>query len=137
MKNVKKMYPKSWKDLKKVKGYYVSTNSYIVPYKNKTCKDCKNIITKKKYAKSILVLPQLIQLRDRYWKISNWKPDWSTISSAGNDPKYCIIFYNDTIEIKKYYYIPHTFSFKTREIAEHFLKYHYSLLKTWFEIKKY
>ena len=66
--------PKSWENLIKIDGYYVSSQSDI-KYCYENCADSinRNVFPTKEEAEACLALAQLCQLRDRY--NDGWKPN--------------------------------------------------------------
>ena len=74
---------------------------------------------------SLYALSQLYDLRQEYWRIANWEPDWQdgyqlkhVIKNFDGDPK---IFVTRTTR--------HFLAFPTREQANHFLKHHQDLIE--------
>ena len=114
----------SWKDLKKIEGYYISTSSYIAdsglvaPHQ-----EHKNIFLNEKYAKSALALAQISQLLPYYDTDVKW--DSTT-------PKHCIYRQKGKIAINTLISSFEILAFNTREEAERFLKYNEQLVKDYF-----
>jgi hypothetical protein len=111
-KEIKKELPKSWEELEKVDGYFVTVNGFVKPLTNFSIK-YKNVFTTKKQAQASIALAQLSQLREVYRQ--GWKPE----SNAG--VKYSIRKIEQKLEIINYYEIRYFLSFQSQEIAEQFL----------------
>lgn len=116
---------KKWEDFGMVSGWFVgydsniSSHSSIVAYTYD-----RNVFPTKKEANAYgLVLPQLLQWRDKV--NGDWKADWS----RDIEKKYCIIQMENEIGIVVYHYTYSPLHFKTEEIAEQFLKDHKSLIE--------
>jgi hypothetical protein len=114
-KEIKKQLPKSWEELERLDGCYVSLNSglmqdygFSLNYSN------KNIFKTKEQAEASIALAQLSQLRDVYRQ--GWTPDW-------NDGKIksCIVFYKNDLNIDSYHSSNNFLSFQSKEIAQEFL----------------
>lgn len=123
-KKVEKELPKSWEDLKFVRGFYVTDDGYI--------DDCsmvdtismnKSVFPTEEEAEACLALAQLCQLRDRY--NDGWKPDWNK-----DDDKYTIIYCSDKIDTSFSVYAQRILSFKTVELRDKFLKNFRDLIET-------
>lgn len=89
----KKSLPKTWDQLKYVRGFWVNSDSIIHPV-NKciTAPLSRNIFATKEQAEASVALAQLSQLREVYR--NGWIPDWND----GNQFKYCIEFYEKKIK---------------------------------------
>jgi len=84
-----KELPKTWEELKTIKGYYVDDKSELskVNIHNAMTVDMnKNIFPTKELAEASLALAQLLQLRDVY--NGNWKVD---LNNKPNEMRYIII----------------------------------------------
>lgn len=110
--------PKTWKELKKISGYYVTSSSTIQDH----CEEefisntDKNVFATKEQAEASQALAQLSQLREVYRQ--GWVPDWSN----GDQLKYCI-HYGDTLIKLTYMRQESQFlSFQSKVIAEQFLE---------------
>jgi hypothetical protein len=120
---------KDWEDLGWIGGYNIKAKSEIsdfiwVPVSD----DNKNIYTTKKHAKSALAMAQLSQLMQNLDDECN--VDWSRRGVS----KSCIKKVNNIIinETAGEYY--HFLAFKTRKIAEAFMKKHERLIKDYYMI---
>jgi hypothetical protein len=115
-KEIKKGLPKTWEELIRVKGYYVTSGSYPSNCNGVTEKTNKNVFATAEQAEAALAMAQLSQLRDAYRQ--GWKPDWKN----ANTKKY-VIFYEDSQLKTDYWYTRQYFlSFETSLIAQEFLK---------------
>lgn len=111
--------PSSWKDLEKIDGYYVASNSCNlgVVFAEKVDFDTNPALFKtKEQAEASIALAELSQLRDVYRQ--GWLPNWSN----EHEKKDCIVFSANNILIVHYSYINHFLSFQDRETAELFLE---------------
>lgn len=117
-KESKKVLPKSWEEIKEIKGYRVNDNSGI----NSTDKAYteylnRNIFVTIPQAKASIALAQLSQLREVYRQ--GWTPNWEKLDES----KYCIELFGSKqeLEIDTWNRRNYFLSFQTREIAEEFL----------------
>ena len=115
----------SWKDLKKVEGYYINTDSDIVYAGDslKVLKEHKNVFLNEKYAKSALALAQISQLLPYYDSNVNWR---------SSKHKYCIDKEHNNIIINTWTSIYHVLAFNSQEEAKRFLEYNEQLVKDYF-----
>lgn len=124
-------YPLAIKDLDSISGYYVDVWSKV----RKTINNKSYLIKSKKIfyteeqAKASVALSQLSQLIKTY--NGDWVADWSL---GNNVNKYCIeLFSFDCKEkifiIEIFNICPKLLSFKSKEIAERFLKNFKELIK--------
>lgn len=115
----------SWKDLKKVEGYYISTSSYIVHNDGSLAphQEHKNVFLNEKYAKSALAMAQISQLLPYYNTDNNYNT---------SHYKYCITRDLNNIVIHQWSSTYHLLSFNTIGEAERFLKYNMQLIKDYF-----
>lgn len=124
-KPIKKELPETWEKFcknNKLKSNesFIENDSTIkelgdYPYGN-TKRDCykdANVFPSKEYAKAMLALCKLIQLRDCY--NDGWKPDWSDTSK-----KHCIFYNKGNVEL----FVRNSWScilvFKSRELRNEF-----------------
>lgn len=116
--------PKSWEELKKIKGYYIAKNSKTTQLKHDilTEKCNKNITPTKSQAKAILALCQLLQLRDRY-------NDGEQLSMDGSKSIPIIEIYNNKTRPGNYFSCHTVLRFKTKELRDHFLQHHRALIE--------
>lgn len=118
--------PKSWNELGKIAGYYISTHSCIIYTKNEsTIPTCTNLFPTKEYAEAVLALAQLLQLRERY--IGIWKHNWGNNSS--NFRPYIITTSCNKLEKSVYYYANRILSFPTSELRDEFYNNFQELLE--------
>lgn len=97
---------------------------YIVkPGKKRNSKVDRNLLPSLEYAKAILALCQLIQLRDCY--NDGWEPDWCDYKQY----KYCIKM--DGMEIMKAVHLTFSYilAFKSKELRDEFAKNFISLIE--------
>lgn len=114
---------KSWSELcerypKISCEYYINTESQI-----KLCEDLfrtsetdKNLLATKEDTEAFLALMQLKRLRDQWWEVLNWKPDYTDY----ND-KHAIVVNKNEISITTTITYHRFLTFSTEEIAEDFL----------------
>ena len=116
-KKVENELPKSWEELKIIKGYYADSwgdicgNEVILDNSS----DNRNVFPTKEEAEACVALAQLCQLRDRY--NGGWKPDWED-----NSEKYIIYFHADKIISGDTYRAQSVLHFKTEELRDRFLE---------------
>lgn len=112
--------PKRWKDLKYIKGYYVSETSGVSFWDKEEDEELedadKNVFATKEQAEAAIALAQLSQLREVYRK--GWKPDWNDILKT----KYCIEPVSDGLSIGKNMTVLSFLSFQSEEIRDEFLE---------------
>lgn len=116
-KPVKKHLPKSWEELGKVEGYFVTSDCKVgkaVP--QNTNDDHKNIFVTQSQAKASIALAQLSQLREVYR--AAWVPDWYNVDQT----KHCIIRMDGKIDTSVLFRSAHFLSFQSPEIRDEFLK---------------
>ena len=116
--------PKSWEELKEIKGCYINGDSEIeqLDYNVLTDEYNKNIIPTESQAKAILALCQLLQLRDRY-------NDGEQLVMDGGKPNPIIEIYNNKIRPFDYFNSNAVLRFKTKELRDHFLQHHIALIE--------
>lgn len=115
-KKIENKLPKTWKELEKLEGFFVSYNSKIISHLDITGDNNKNIYKTEEQAQASIALAQLSQLREVYRK--GWEPNWANTT----EPKYCIVIENNNnTTIYNFYYFNCFLSFQTREIAGEFL----------------
>lgn len=119
-----KGFPKTWKQLKKIEGYYTNSFSQICRIDYATFSD-KNIKTFKteKQAKAAIAMAQLSQLMHVY--NDGWIPDWSENNNA---IKHTIQFYKNSLYFSSYINTQKFLAFKTPEIRNEFAKNFESLI---------
>lgn len=131
-KPIKKELPKTWEEYCETnprrKGEsWLSDSSLIesLDFSAGECRDCvndKNLLPNKEYAKAILALCQLIQLRDCY--NDGWVPDWTSTAF-----KYCIYVYENNIITGVCNTSSRVLTFKTQELRDEFLNNFRDLIK--------
>ena len=112
----KKQLPKTWEELKDVKGWYIEYNSIVVGanYPNSDNED-KNIFATKEQAEASIAMAQLSQLREVYR--DGWKPDFSN-----SETKYVIEFYENKIYKDECCGTNNFLSFQSAEVRDEFLE---------------
>jgi|688.fasta_scaffold789470_1 hypothetical protein len=124
----KKELPKSWDDLEKISGYYITTgselgiNEVVSPLLNED----QNIFFAEKQAKSALAMAKLSQLMAVY--NDGWLADWKDYSQK----KYCILFSQYDLVIWDNLFTKFFLAFKTKELAEEFLSNFREDIETYF-----
>ena len=115
-KPIKKQLPKSWEELKEIKGHWIDGDCEI--YENDVIKctdDTKNLFATEAQAKASIALAQLSQLREVYR--DGWVPDWNNCLM-----KYCIVKYQGHFLCENYYKTAHFLAFQSPEIRDEFFK---------------
>ena len=117
--------PMSWMELKDISGYYINSDSKILPVDANTLThaDNRNIYPSKKLAEAALALSQLLQLRDA-WNECN------TEEIAGGIVWYGITNQKGEAEGMGSDYINMPLRFKTEETRDAFLKQFRPLIET-------
>lgn len=122
-KPIKPKLPTTWEEFCKTHPvepgeYYISSGifSNITRYNRKCQRLQTNILPSLEYAKAILALCQLIQLRNCY--NDGWEPDWT----SGRTNKYYIGIVGDKVEIGTLIVTSKVMAFKTRDLRDEFLK---------------
>jgi hypothetical protein len=116
-KEIKKELPKTWEELEKLQGYYVSGNSFIREANTSNNEYARPPFATKEQAEASIALAQLSQLREVYRQ--SWKPDWGD----GTIKKFCIIPLEKELKIDTWWKSCNFFlSFQSEEIAEQFLE---------------
>jgi hypothetical protein len=124
----KKELPKSWDELKKISGYFISTiselrkNDEVSPLLNED----QNIFATENQAKSSLAMAKLSQLMAVY--NDGWVADWSDI----NQCKFCIVSVSGLIGVDFIHLTKHFLAFKTKELAKEFLASFKEDIETYF-----
>ena len=117
--------PKTWEELKNIYGYYISSSSEITPSSVINASNyTKNIFPTKELAEAVLVLAQLLQLRDKY--------NGDNKGFIYNKDNYCITFVHNRIEKSVYFYSQRVLAFRTKELRDEF----YDNFKELIEIAK-
>ena len=119
---IERKLPKTWEEFCiknpiNQREYFIKTDSTLSPM-NPSYRDSitdANMLPSREYAKAMLALCKLIQLRDCY--NGDWKPDWSQ-----RDWKYVLYFYQDRIVDQTTCYGNTVLSFKTAYLRDTFYK---------------
>jgi hypothetical protein len=120
----KKELPKSWEDLDKIDGYYVSNQSNVFNVKINEIQNAeRNIFATKEQAEASLAMAQLSQLMKVY--NDGWEPDYSV-----NKNKYYIFFIKNEIIKGTDFYYQNFLSFKDEETRDLFLENFRELIET-------
>lgn len=116
-KQIKKGLPKTWEELEKVTGFYVTPNCFTSKVvKGDAADSNKNLFVTPEQAEAAVALAQLSQLRDAYRQ--GWKPDWKN----GLTKKYVIFCEDSHFRIDYWYTREYFLSFESQAIAQEFLK---------------
>ena len=115
---------------KDIDGFYISSLSYVVQFKNNCAKRDNATFKTEKQAKSALAYAQLTQLMALPEYNGDWVPDWSDDCEA----KYIIRRVRNGIDTDYYSITHHHIFFKSEEIRDRFMKNNYDLLKEYFEL---
>lgn len=123
-KSKEKQLPKTWEELKEVKGYYVDMYSIVKPADAFAEDNNRNVFPTKELAEAALALAQLLQLRDAY--NDGWIPNWE-----GTNGKYVITKTLSGNKIKKdiYWSSYKLMTFKTEELRDKFFDNFQDLLQ--------
>jgi hypothetical protein len=115
-KEIKKELPKSWADLKEVKGTWVAGDCTIHTNKYYVDKDNRNLFATESQARAAIALAQLSQLREVYR--DGWKPEL-----LGNrySPVFAIIFHDGKLDCLLYYTTLAFLIFQSEQVAKEFL----------------
>lgn len=132
-KSIKKKLPKTWIEFCETyprrKGeYWIGDDSQINSIYNSTGCDRRpvgdsNLLPNVEYAKAMLALCKLIQLRDCY--NDGWQPDWSNDNS-----KYIIYASINQLIEDIGVNVHHILAFKTRKLRDEFLNNFKDLIET-------
>ena len=121
-KEKKSPLPKSWEELKRIKGYYVNALSELEIVDGDACDGNKNVFPSKEEAEAMLAMAQLCQLRDA-WN-QNWRADWEDIGQE----KFVII-YSKGVHVISCKSTSSPMNFPTRALAEEFIEVFKDLLE--------
>lgn len=137
-------YPKNWKDLKKIDGWYINDDSKISKITNcQAINEYTDLCFTKKQCKSILAFAQLTQLHavmiEMYNKENNcdWKPVYSTTKLIDTHHKtdlFVVVRGLNKLEVNVRSTMYHPLVFPTRELAEFSLLHHDKLWEQYYEI---
>lgn len=114
---IKPQLPKTWEELERVGGAFVTKDSRIGLASNCIAvKHRRNIFSTQEEAEASTALAQLTQLRKVYRQ--GWEPDWEDEDSA----KYAILPRKSDFRVTRAYSYAVTLSFQDEETAILFLK---------------
>jgi len=122
LKKIEAKLPKTWEELKRVKGYYVNIGACATSAHSNALADNRNIFPTKEQAQASVALAQLFQLRDVYR--DGWVPDW-----VDNTDKYVIKLRANKWTVNYTIAFDHPFAFKTIEIGDEFFENFKGLLE--------
>ena len=123
-KPIKKELPKSFYELKDLKGIFTTNASELKSWSSPTpTADCRNIFATKEQAEASLALAQLSQLREVYR--DGWKPDWSNLQQH----KYCIRIWCKNVVCETSCGLGNFLSFQSEEVRDLFLENFCSLIE--------
>ena len=114
---------------KDIDGFYISSLSYVIQFKNNCSKRDNATFKTEKQAKSALAYAQLTQLMALPEYNGDWVPDWTD-----DNTKFIIRRCGNTIAFDFYTKTYYSIAFKTPEIRDRFMKNNYDLLKEYFEL---
>lgn len=123
-KEIKKVLPKTWEELKVIRGYYVGADSFIREANCTSLGHNKNTFATKELVEASIAMAQLSQLREVYRQ--GWKPNWDDEDKE----KHVIEFVSGTMHENHYYVTCQFLSFQSAEIRDEFLKNFASLIET-------
>lgn len=115
-KPIKKELPKTWGDLKEIKGFWVSSHSNIQKFSAYISITHRNIFSTEEQAKASIALAQLSQLREVYRQ--GWEPDWNHAGQM----KHCIIKLDGKIDSTMLWRSAHFLSFQSAQVRDQFLQ---------------
>jgi len=114
-KKIERKFPKSWGELKSVKGCFVSSSCELVSViKSDTKENNKNIFATEEQAKAARALAQLSQLKKVYREIEGGEIDWKMDTQV----KYVICIYSNEIALNN----PHFLAFLKPETRDLFFE---------------
>jgi len=114
-KETKKELPKSWEEIERIKGWFVTGDSKLGSLSVLPTYDARNTFETQEQAEAAVALAQLSQLRKIYRQ--GWVPDWTDYAT-----KYCIALDNNKIVLVGRTTISHFLSFNSVDIVEEFLE---------------
>lgn len=121
-----------WEDLKVISGFYVSSCSNIIEYKNylQPYNTNKNTCATKAQAKSQLAYSQLTQLIKATGKGAT-EEDWKDVGKT----KFCITFFpsNGNLICNTSYYVFEFIAFTCKDTRDKFMRLHTELLLQYFK----
>ena len=118
-----KELPKTWEELKMVKGYFVDLYSVISISAGSPTERNRNFFATKQQAEASIAMAQLSQLMAVY--NDGWVADWTD-----EIKKIVIVFYEDKFICDWTHSVKYFLNFKNEETAELFLENFSSLIQT-------
>jgi hypothetical protein len=112
----KKELPKSWEELKEIKGYRTDKLAKVYKFPDLSNNKSANIFATKEQAEASIAMAQLSQLMKVY--NDGWEHDWSD----DNQKKYVIYFLKNNIDLDYCYNKQFFLSFKDEETRDLFLE---------------
>lgn len=103
-------FPTSFDDLEEISGFFIDSDSRILPANTYSTTNNANVFPTKEEAEACLALSKLCQLRDVYNE--GWKPNY-----INNSRFYVICFMSDVLSIEERCYTSTVLTFKTEELA--------------------
>lgn len=127
-----KKYARSWEELDKIGGYFISNDSKIheygvIDFSMETNGNNRNIYATKNQAKSALAEAQLSQLLKQIYDSESWKPVW-----GGTRTNYCITLFDGVAKISTLSSNAMFLAFPTLKLAYQFLENHRELIEIYF-----
>lgn len=124
--------PKSWEDLKEIKGYFISAYSKCseIP-KADTLHENRNIFHTESQAKSALAYAQLSQLVAKM--NGNWQPDFK---DGNRQKKFYIMRLGDKLETQWFHCNYYPLVFKNESDRDFSLEHHASLWNQFYQIEE-
>lgn len=122
---VKKQFPKTWKELSVINGYFVNdaTSSVSVLFKTVTTHNNRNVFATEEQAKASIAIAQLSQLMAVY--NDGWLPDWTDEKC-----KFVIYFQINKLVVSHSVGVYRFMNFKNEETAKLFLENFKDLILT-------
>lgn len=114
-KPIKKELPKTWGELKSVKGWWVTEQANVNATNSNAEKGNENVFVTEEQAKAAIALAQLSQLREVYRQ--GWVPDWNNTNQA----KYSIMKMSGYLNTNLIWASAHYLVFQSMEIRDQFL----------------
>jgi hypothetical protein len=121
-KKKEESYAKSWYDLKKIEGYYVSAISSIHNTSFDANKKNRNVFVTKEQAEACIAMAMLSQFMKQV--NGDWVPDWNDES----EKKYCICIFKKAPMYSLAWLENNFLSFEEEKKRDEFLKTHYNLI---------
>lgn len=120
----KKGLPMSWKDLGKVKGWYVTSMGFVYELgEEEANRSNKGTWPTKELAEAALALSQLLQLMDR-WN-GDWKADWNN-----DEEKFCLYVTYGNVNICESVCEQYALAFPNKDVRNKFYNTFKDLIET-------